>query len=55
MASSDSESEAVASFDPVEWADSERDALLEQYSPSEPEADPDGVLVSVALHQTGRK
>ena len=41
------ELEAVALFDPEEWADPDPDASSEPDAPSEPEADPDGVPVSV--------
>lgn len=41
--------EEVASFDPVELADSEPEDLLDPDAPSKPVDDPDGVSVSVRL------
>lgn len=38
--------EVVASFDPIEWFDSELDAASEPDAPSKPEENPDGVQVS---------
>ena len=47
MDPSDLESEGVTLFDPVEWVDSKIYSASEPYPPSELEAGPDSVSVSV--------
>lgn len=47
MAPIDPKPQEVATFDPIEWADSEPDAISEQNASSEPKADKDGVSVSI--------
>ena len=42
----DLKAEAVASFDPIEWFDSELDAASAPDASSKPEENPDGVQVS---------
>lgn len=50
----DSELEAVASLNPVDWFDLEQEAFSKPNTPSKQEADLDDVLVSVRSYQTWR-
>lgn len=47
MAQSNPEPEIVASFDPIEWAYSERDAASEPDAHTKPDADPNDMTISV--------